>query len=266
MITKEIRRQRCQDALKILMEYNDCVFFTLTTPDKVDFDTIRARWRALRHELMRALRRIYGKGFKIHYVMNFEAHTGYLQKLVKDPRTVERVLRSDGQSHGWHIHGVLNCYLSLDRFLPLIKSFGFGRVDVRRVTSRGVSDYLTKHALKAYSGLSEREKKIYAGARRRLVNTSRGLPSLNDYAYHSDLIEQTRPIMSEAREAEHVRDGEVLHFKDYRRLYQRSQVCALLGLRHSWQLIRVFEWLNSYGSQGLPGLIARLTWRDIFDN
>lgn len=261
MVTREIRRARCDDALKLLSEGGRAVFFTLTTPDEVDFPTIRARWRDLRHSLVRALRRKYPNA-RIEYVMNYEAHPGYLQKLVSDPKTRDRVIRSDGRPHGWHIHGVINCFVDLRVFRRMLDQCGFGRVDVRRVTSRGVSDYLTKHALKAYRGLSAKERRKYAGARMRLVNASRGLPALNEYAYRSVLLDDTRLVMSEAREIE---KETKLRLRDYRVVYQRAQVCSLLGLSHLWQLSRFLEALKDGGPRFALGLASRLRWRGVFE-
>lgn len=262
MKSKEIRAARCDDALKVLMKEGEAVFFTLTTADKVDYHTIRARWRVLRHALLRALRRKYPKR-AIQYVMNYEAHNGYLQKIVKDRRTVDRVIRSDGNPHGWHIHGVINCFVDLREFRAMLDQCGFGRVDVRRVNSRGVSDYLTKHALKAYRGLSVKERQKYAGARMRLVNASRGLPSLNDYAYRSALLDSVKPLMTEARRIE---EETKTRLRDYRVAYQRAQVCALLGLPHVWQLGRFIEALSSGGLGYAQATAARLAWSGAFEN
>lgn len=276
MVTKEIRKIRCNDALRVLVEHNEAVFFTLTTPDEVDFCTIRARWRSLRHDLLRALRK-RSAGRKIHYVMNYELHPGYLQKIVRDPRTVDRVIRSTGRSHGWHIHGVLSCFLPLDQFLPMLRRNGFGRVDVRRVKTKGVSDYLTKHALKAYAGLSKKERELYQGSRRRLVNTSRGLPALNEYAYQSAHLDAVRNLMKE--EKQNINDlqkqvdaditispyvaGSHRLLYDYRRLRCRAECCALLGLVRTFDLVKVIERLQHGG--GIASLVSRLQWRGVFE-
>lgn len=184
---------RCDDVLGILNAENRATFFTLTTPDEVDFETIRARWRDLRHDLVRDMRR---KGSTPQYVMNYERHPGYLQKVVHKDTPDEFIVRSDGHSHGWHIHGVISEYLSLMRYRSLFDSCGFGRVDVRRVTSNGVSDYLTKHALKAYRGITKRERERSGVERLRLVNVSRGLPSLASYRVESAYIEKCRYYMA----------------------------------------------------------------------
>lgn len=157
MTTNEIRKIRCEEVLsKFMASGRGCVFFTLTTKDVVDLKEIRERWRNLRHWLARRL------GYDAKYVMNYEVHP---------------------KGHGWHIHSVWNHYIDLRRFLPKIQSFGFGRVDVRKVDSKGVSEYLTKHALKAYA----KRVKLEGGcARCRLVNASRGLPVLSDYHYESE--------------------------------------------------------------------------------
>jgi len=164
---REIRSVRCEDLLKELVKSGSCVFFTLTTPDVVDYEEIRRRWRLLRHDLVRRL----GRGVK--YVMNYEIHP---------------------KGHGWHIHGVFNIFVSLRRFLPLIRKYGFGRVDFRRVTSVGVAEYLTKHCLKAYRGV--KRQCSTCGRRLRLVNTSRGLPKLDDYFYRSTWLDDFRSVGS----------------------------------------------------------------------
>lgn len=245
MTTKEIKETRCMDALKLLSESGEAVFFTFTTPDVVDYHTIRARWCRLRHELLRSLRTQYGKGRKVLYVMNYEKHPGYLQKVVRHPQCVEIVKRSDGNSHGWHIHGVINCFVPLDRFLPLVRACGFGRTDVRRVTSKGIATYLTKHALKAYAGLSRKEREKYKGQRMRLVNASRGLPTLDEYSYRSPLLTAMEPIKLEERQHEMALIPLPLHRRpDYRKIRQRAEVCALLGFSHVFQLVRLIERLS----------------------
>lgn len=259
MVTKEIRKIRCDDSLKILMEHNEAVFFTLTTPDRVDYDTVRARWRKLRHDVLRWLRKRY-PGRKIHYIMNYELHPGYLQKVVKDSHG-ERILHGSGQSHGWHIHGVFNCFVPANVFRSYLQRCGFGRFDVRRVKSKGVSDYLTKHALKAYVGLSAKDRQIYQGSRRRLVNASRGLPPLNDYCYTSPHLESVKAVMSEIKQNVSVLKGqkspEEKIYLDYRVVRQRAEVCAMLGLARSFELVRFLEWLGACGVSPALGYLAR---------
>ena len=62
--------------------------------------------------------------------MNFELHPG---------------------GHGWHVHSVFSAFIPIRLFLGKIRSFGFGRVDVRNVDSRGVSEYLYKARLESLS-------------------------------------------------------------------------------------------------------------------
>lgn len=163
-VNREIKSVRCEDLLTELVKGGHCVFFTLTTKDVVDYAEIRARWRCLRHDLCRALG-------GARYVMNYEIHP---------------------KGHGWHIHGVFDRFVPLDRFLPLIHRHGFGRVDFRRVGSVGVANYLTKHCLKAYRGV--KMSCASSGSRLRLVNTSRGLPRLQDYCYKSEYLDRLRMI------------------------------------------------------------------------
>lgn len=184
---------RCDDALGVLCRAGSATFFTLTTPDVVDYETIRARWRELRHDMVQDMRR---RGLVPQYVMNYERHPGYLQKVVNKDTYQEHIIRSDGVSHGWHIHGVMSERIELSRYRPMFDYVGFGRVDVRPVTSKGVSDYLTKHALKAYRGISKRERAKSEVERLRLVNVSRGLPSLASYRSSSAYIEKCRYFMA----------------------------------------------------------------------
>lgn len=167
MVTNEIRKVRCDDVLTAFMASSrGCVFLTLTTPDVVDLAEIRERWRLFRHEITRKLKS------NPKYVMNYEVHPN---------------------GHGWHIHSVFNRYLPHEVLLPLARASGFGRLDVRRVGSAGVAEYLTKHALKAYA---KRTKYAEKGAKRaRLVNTSRGLPRLCDYHYESARLDDERKIL-----------------------------------------------------------------------
>lgn len=181
MVSREIRELRCNDVLHNFMRSNKgCVFFTLTTADVVDFDEIRRRWRGLRHWLSRRLDDVEivnlenGKRKRVikwqsHFVMNFELHP---------------------KGHGWHIHTVWNRYIDLRKYLSKVRSFGFGRVDVRKVNTQGVADYLTKHALKAYRCKVRLQEGRFG--RCRLVNTSRGLPKLSDYFYSSDFLYKFR--------------------------------------------------------------------------
>lgn len=240
MVTKEIRSIRCDDALEILTVSGEAVFFTLTTPDEVSFHEIRERWRTFRHDFFRLLRKSHHR--KPQYVMNYELHPGYLIKVVTDRLTTERVLHGDGHSHGWHIHGVVDSFLPSRVLLDYARRAGFGRVDFRRVTSKGVSDYLTKHALKAYKGLTKRERERYAGMRLRLVNTSRGLPPLNSYAYESAEIE------GEARIKDRIINecwrGVDRADIDFRKVARHASVMRLMGFRQDWQLLKWLEGLQ----------------------
>lgn len=222
-VSRAIRAVRCEDALEVLSKEGFCCFFTLTTPDVVDIHTIRERWRNLRHWLVRYLNNCAGPlkvptrdGAKsrqrqsVKYVMNFEIHP---------------------KGHGWHVHSIWNRYipLTLGYVRDQIKAFGFGRVDVRRVTSKGISEYLTKHALKAYRGVSRKEMEKHPSFRLRLVNASRGLPVLSDYAWKSDDKERVR----------HLHALLPVKFKG-RMTFQASYgLCSLastLGIRHSLEL------------------------------
>lgn len=212
---------RCDDALGVLTSSGLATFFTLTTPDVVDYETIRARWRELRHDMVQDMRR---RGLVPQYVMNYERHPGYLQKVVKKDTPEEHIIRSDGISHGWHIHGVISERIELSRYRSMFDHVGFGRVDVRPVTSKGVSDYLTKHALKAYRGISKRERSRSDVERLRLVNVSRGLPSLADYRTSSAYIEKCRYFMAlQVADIKHAGDK----VSNALALWKRSEVAAM---------------------------------------
>lgn len=159
-----IRKIRASDTLDELMKCK-CYFLTLTTKDVVGFVEIRERWRNLRHWFVRRL--------KCRYIQNFELHPW---------------------GHGWHIHAVIDNFVPLKKYLKKIQSFGFGRVDVRRVHTKEISEYLTKHALKAYSGISKSTFKLPEGCRLRLVNQSRGLPSLSDYYQDSPYLQHLKKV------------------------------------------------------------------------
>lgn len=172
MVNRQVREIRCSDVLEKFSSTSNgrMSFMTLTTKDVVTLDEIRARWRNLRHHLARR----EGDGFK--YVMNYELH----------PR-----------GHGWHIHAVFNRFVNIrGRGLEDIQRFGFGRVNVKRVTSIGVSLYLSKHCLKAYRGVRESLQKGEFARRLRLVNTSRGLPTLSDYVWKSGHLSRVREFLS----------------------------------------------------------------------
>ena len=198
MKSKSIRTARCEDVLDILMQNGKCIFLTLTTPDIVSLFELRKRWRALRHWLIQDVFR----GRKVHYVMNFELHP---------------------KGHGWHIHAVFNRPIDLNLRLKDIQFYGFGRVDVRLVRSKGVSDYLTKHCLKAYRGIVAKEIRANPELKRiRLVNTSRGLPTLDSYSVHSPTLDKTRHLFAMCRYSDETfRD---MRFHDLWRLCELSVV------------------------------------------
>lgn len=173
MTSKTIRQMRAQDAVSRLMEGGSAVFLTLTTPIVVSLPEIREMWRSLRHWLLEDV--VHGA----KYVMNYELHP---------------------KGHGWHIHAVFSKPIDLRRYLRRIQSYGFGRVDVRKVNTKDVSDYLTKHCLKAYRGLVAKEIRNNPDLKRiRLVNASRGLPRLDDYEVKSELTDSVKALYSRAR-------------------------------------------------------------------
>lgn len=197
MVSKLIKSVRCEDVLNAFMSDNKgCVFFTLTTPDVVDIYEIRRRWRRVRHFLVE-------KYPGVKYVMNYEIHP---------------------KGHGWHIHSVWNCFIPLRSVFAKLHECGFGRVDIRRVNTKGVSDYLTKHALKAYRGVSRKEMESNPSFRLRLVNASRGLPVLSDYAWRSPLKEEVRNAYNLERLNQKVARQQI----SFNSLYQRLEVAALL--------------------------------------
>lgn len=169
MVGRAIREIRCKDVLEQFAKENRGIsFITLTTPDVVDIYQIRDRWRHLRHYLVE----LYGANTK--FVMNYEMHPG---------------------GHGWHIHSVWNRYIPFwGGRIQKIQSYGFGSVEVRKVTTLHVGEYLTKHCLKAYRGVSK-SLLLAGGGRLRLVNSSRGLPVLSDYMWTSPDLEKVRSIL-----------------------------------------------------------------------
>lgn len=170
MVSRAIREQRCEDVLAFFNENNrGLCFMTLTTPDVVDLFEIRKRWRSLRHFLQER----EGDGFK--YVMNYELHP---------------------KGHGWHIHAVFNRFINLrGEGLLKLRRYGFRMINVKPVTSLGVSLYLSKHCLKAYRGVRESLHKGAGAKRLRLVNTSRGLARLCDYRWRSAYFDSVQDFL-----------------------------------------------------------------------
>lgn len=225
MVCRQIREFRCDDVLSRFASRKS-VFFTLTTSDVCDFSEIRKRWRDLRNFLVRKME---NDGFgRPAYVMNYEMHPATLLKVRKDGS----VFRGSGLSHGWHIHGVFDRFVPLKKYLSAIHEHGFGRVDFRVVSSRGVSWYLTKHALKAYRCPRSQGSDTI---RLRLVNTSRGLPRLSDYTTVSEFREGVKSLL-----ARWPVDGIFSHWGFVRR-YRTVQVAYMMGIRerldlHTWLL------------------------------
>lgn len=157
--TFDKKLRRAHDAIEKMMSAGFCSFVTLTTPDVCDLAEIRRRWRALRHYFV--------ERDELQYIMNYEVH----------PR-----------GHGWHIHMVCNRYINLKNGgLRRLQAFGFGRINVKRVDTQGVADYLSKHVRKSY------KTRLGDGVQRvRLVNTSRNLPKLSDYFFSSPVLDAIR--------------------------------------------------------------------------
>lgn len=227
MVNKAIREFRCDDVLsEFCSSSTRSVFFTLTTPDPCDIIEIRSRWRSLRNFIVRKMENDgYGKP---RYVMNFEMHPATLLKVRPDGS----VYRGSGLSHGWHVHGVFDRFVPLRQYLPDIQRFGFGRVDFRVVTSKGVSWYLTKHALKAYRGVKSSSGDA---VRLRLVNSSRGLPRLCDYITESDFKDGVAALLKRWPS-----DGFFAPWQ-FLRKFRACEVAYLMGVRdalelHTWLL------------------------------
>lgn len=118
-------------------------FWTFTTKDVVDYSEISRRWREVRHWL--------GIAYKpFRYIQNFEVHP---------------------LGHGWHIHFVSDTFINLKKHFNKIQSFGFGRIQVKKITSLGITEYLEKHAFKPV----RRSDKDGSTSRVRLINISRNL-------------------------------------------------------------------------------------------
>ena len=198
MVGKEIREIRCADVLHYFFGNNRGMsFMTLTTPDVVNLDEIRERWRRLRHYLAER----EGDGFK--YVMNYELHP---------------------KGHGWHIHGVFNRYINLrGDGLYQLRRYGFGMINIKKVSSVGVSLYLSKHCLKAYRGVRDKMKEGDFARRLRLVNTSRGLPRLSDYVWKSGYLDRVHGFLnSPLTKAAFKKIG-------WRKRYQYAEFACLMG-------------------------------------
>lgn len=153
-----------------------------------------------------------GKGLK--YVMNYELHP---------------------KGHGWHIHGVFNRYINLrGGGLQQLRRYGFKMINIKKVTTLGVSLYLSKHCLKAYRGVRKSLNSGDVAKRLRLVNTSRGLPKLSDYRWQSAYIESVASVMRNRV----FRD----RFKgmDLRRLRAYAEVSVLWGV-HPWRLFSEYR-------------------------
>ena len=91
----------------VMRSLSDCVFITLTTPDKCDLSMLRERWRIFRHDY---LRRIGNP----KYIMVYEPHP---------------------HGHGWHIHAVIEQrWLNLSEYRHFAKQAGFGRIHVERIS------------------------------------------------------------------------------------------------------------------------------------
>ena len=202
MVGKQIREVRCDDVLRYFVKNNKGMcFLTLTTPDVVTLDQIRLRWRNLRHYLVER----EGDGFK--YVMNYELH----------PR-----------GHGWHIHGVFNRYINLrGEGLFQLRRYGFRMISVEKVTSLGVSQYLTKHCLKAYRGVRQKMREGDFSKRLRLVNTSRGLPKLSDYHWQSVYCERIKALLK----SRHF--GAEFDRLSWRKKYMAAEFSVLFGVNVS---------------------------------
>lgn len=199
MVGKQIREVRCDDVLRYFVRNNlGMCFLTLTTPDVVTLDQIRQRWRDLRHYLVER----EGEGFK--YVMNYELHP---------------------KGHGWHIHGVFNRYINLrGEGLQQLRRYGFRMISVKKVTSLGVSQYLTKHCLKAYRGVRRSMREDDLSKRLRLVNTSRGLPKLSDYHWQSAYNEKVKEVLKSRL------FGSAFERLPWRKKYMAAEFSVLFGV------------------------------------
>lgn len=198
MVSRSIREQRCEDVLKFFSEHNrGMAFMTFTTPDVVNLFEIRKRWRSLRHYLQER----EGEGFK--YVMNYELHP---------------------KGHGWHIHAVFNRYVNLRKGgLEKLRRYGFRMISVKKVTTVGVSLYLSKHCLKAYRGVRENLQKGELARRLRLVNTSRGLARLCDYKWTSSYFLQVQDFVKSPLVKDYFRRV------PWKSRFLLSEVCVLNG-------------------------------------
>lgn len=132
---------RAETVLNEMMSRGGAFWWTLTTPDVVNYSEISKRWRRVRHYLSR-------KYSPFCYIQNFEIHP---------------------KGHGWHIHFICDSFIDVRRHFSKMRKFGFGRVSCSRVYSNGITDYLVKHAFKPVRA-NHRDS---SSVRIRLLNVSR---------------------------------------------------------------------------------------------
>lgn len=198
-IKQKIRLDNC---VEYLLKKQQCYFWTFTTVDVVDYRTIADRWRKLRNYL-----NVKYDGFL--YVQNFEIHP---------------------KGHGWHIHMLCNVFLNLrdKRLFALIKRYGFGRINVERVKTKSVSDYFSKHAIKAYRYHRTLEGK---SKRYRLVNVSKKFQfPLKDYQWQSPKLEKQKIIIKELRN----------HYKKnkYRYIFHLADILSSYGYNSKVEMVK----------------------------
>lgn len=141
------------------------VFLTLTTADIVDYPTIRARWRAFRHDYTRFI------GHSCGWIMCYEPHP---------------------HGHGWHIHVVFNSdFLDVNVIRKYSSRHGFGRIHIERVDSVGMSGYISKYISK-----SAKRARDLGCERIRLINCSRGVTRLRDIVVSSRWSDYIRVCMA----------------------------------------------------------------------
>ena len=195
MKNRKLQSWRAEDTVEQLLKRRSCFFLTLTTPKRVELIDIREMWRNFRHDFARLLH--------FNYIMNYELH----------PR-----------GHGWHIHAIIDKYLPLRKYLSRIHKHGFGRTNIKVATTKTISDYLTKHIIKAYRQHMFGEASLVGRKYRlRLINVSRCFPPLCSYHCISDIVRRQKEIFRQNKNNKWWRS------LDFRKKIFFSEVCAWTG-------------------------------------
>lgn len=164
MSKKSFRIECAVERIKQLRPNASLHFLTLTTPDVCKPWQIAQRWRQLCNSR-------YWRSLKLMYVQVVEWHPG---------------------GHGYHIHVVIDKWVSIKALRYHTKLFGFGRIHILRCDDQKVqklSYYLAKY-------LSKYQSECKCAKRTRFTNVSRGLTRLSDIEYQDPCLDFTRSVIS----------------------------------------------------------------------